>query len=372
VLSSIRSSALQLREEIRNLKSSEDTERARKSFLEAQLQAIANRVDVVTGIPSSFDQESKDSFGIVAPSNYNEADVAKVQARLQQLLHGHGTLAQRYENFDKRFIVPSKLVPAVFARALEGCRTETTSHISLPLGESVSVEYVGNRPWSAYSRYQGNFRSVIQINLDFALTVDRVLNLACHEAYPGHHTYNSIRDANLIQTRGLKEYFVQPTYSPQSMLSESMATLALDIAFPETKRLAFERDVLFPIAGLNRKNAALYLRVESLVEELHVVEPIVARDYLDGRLEFERAGAKLESAALMAHPEAALKYINEYRSYVTTYTYGRDLLEDKLGQHSRTEDSSLWKTYASWMIDDPQIIGPKPQVRQGPSSHVGG
>jgi len=336
-----------------------------------QLQAIANRVNVVTGVPVSFDQESLASFGVVAPSNYNEADVTRIKARLHELLPGHGTLAERYENFDKRFIVPSKLVPSVFARALEGCRTETLNHISLPRGESVSVEYVGNRPWSAYSRYQGNFRSVIQINMDFTLTVDRILNLACHEAYPGHHTYNSIRDLKLIQTKGLKEYMVQPTYSPQSMVSESMATLALDVAYPEAKRLAFERDVLFPIAGFDRKNAALYLHVESLVEELHVVEPIVARDYLDGRLEFERAGAELEDTALMAHPEAALKYINEYRSYVTTYTYGRDLLAEKLNQPSGTNNDSRWRTYASWMIEDPQFLTSKTQVGQGPS-HVGG
>jgi hypothetical protein len=357
VLTSIRSSALHLFSEISESKSLNGRDGARRTFLLGQLQAIVDRVNVVTGAPSTFDEESKASFGVVAPDSYNEAAVTKIKAELQALLPGHGSLAERYQDFDNRFIVPPKLVPAVFARALEGCRTETLNHIALPQGENVSVEYVGNRPWSAYSRYQGNYRSVIQINMDYALTVDRVLNLACHEAYPGHHTYNSLRDLNLIRAKGLKEYLVQPTYSPQSMLSESMATLALDIAFPKARRLAFERDMLFPIAGLDGKDAALYLRVESLVDDLHVVEPIVARDYLDGRLEFERAGSKLEDAALMAHPEAVLKYLNEYRSYVTTYTYGRDLVEAQLTMHSSHDESSRWKTYSLWMLDDPQILG---------------
>jgi hypothetical protein len=208
--------------------------------------------------------------------------------------------------------------------------------------------------------------------MDFALTVDRVLNLACHEAYPGHHTYNSLRDVNLVQAKGFKEYWVQPTYSPQTMLSESMATLALDVAFPGTKRLAFERDVLFPIAGLDGKNAALYMKVESLVDNLHIVEPIVARDYIDGRLEFERAGKELEDNALMAHPEAALKYINEYRSYVTTYTYGRDLVEAELTRHGNQDSNSRWKIYASWILEDPKIFGMKAPAVQTSSSHVGG
>jgi hypothetical protein len=372
LLSSIRVSALQLIAKITRLNSLDVRDTARRTFLLVQLQAIADRVNVVTGVPSTFDQESKASFGIVAPSEYNEATVKKVHAELERVLPGRGDLTERYQNFDSRFVVPPKLIPAVFARSLEGCRTETLNHISLPQGESVSIEYVGNRPWSAYSRYQGNYRSLIQINTDYALTVDRVLNLACHEAYPGHHAYNSLRDINLVQAGGLKEYLVQPTYSPQSMLSESMATLAVDVAFPEAKRLAFERDVLFPIVGLNRREAALYLRVESLVDELRVVEPIVAREYLDGRLEFERAGSTLEDAALMAHPEAALKYLNEYRSYVTTYTYGRDLVAAQLSQRSGNDDSTRWKTYVLWMLDNSLVLGSTRQIVQAPSSHLGG
>ncbi len=49
----------------------------------------------------------------------------------------------------------------------------------------------------------------------------------------------------------------------------------------------------------------------------------MARRYLDGELEFARAVAELEERALVPHAEALVKYINEYRSYVTTYTAGR-------------------------------------------------
>lgn len=373
MLTSIRFSALQLLEKIAQELPTDNQGKARKIFLLGQLQAIANRVNVVLGVPESFDQETMASFGVVVPYGYDGAAIANTQTVLRDLLPGKGSLAERYQDFDSRFIIPAKLVPAVMARAIEGCRAETMAHISLPTSEAVTLEYVGNRPWSAFSRYKGSYHSVLQVNMDFALTVDRVLNLACHEAYPGHHTYNSIRDANLVQNRGLKEYLVQPTYSPQSMLSESMATLAVDVAFPKAKRLAFERDVLFPIAGLDSKDAALYLRVEDLVDRLHVIEPEVARKYLDGKLEFERAGTELESAALMVHPEAALKYINEYRSYVTTYTYGRDLLGKQLEQQSNGDDSARWKIYAQWMIDEPQLSGAKHETGAGnTSSHVGG
>ncbi len=370
-LTSIHSSAMQLFEEIKQERPADDLGKARQLFLMRQLQAIASRANVITGVPGSFDQETKSSFDLVIPDSYDKAAIASVQAELQLLLPGKGSLAKRYQDFDNRFIIPAKLVPTVMERALQGCRAETMAHISLPSGESIKVEYVGNQPWSAFSRYQGNYRSVLQVNMDFALTVDRILNLACHEAYPGHHTYNSVRDANLVQHRGQKEYLVQPTFSPQSMLSESMATLAVDVAFPGTKRLTFERDVLFPMARLDGKDAALYRRIEDLVDRLHVVEPQVAREYLDGRLEFERAGTELESAALMLHPEAALMYINEYRSYVTTYTYGRDLVAEQLDRYSGGDDNKRWETYAQWMIDDPQLREAKHEERSA-SSHAGG
>ena len=361
-LRTIREAAVRLQEQIRTTEPGSERDKTRRTFLLRQITSIVSRVDVVLGVQRSFDEETRASFGLVVPASYDRGEIAAVQRELQQLLPGKGSLADRYQVFDGRFIIPAKLVPAVMARAIEACRAETSAHITLPVGESTTLQFVRNKPWSAYSWYKGGYKSVVQVNLDFALTVDRAMNLACHEAYPGHHTYNSIRDAQLVQGMGLKEYSVQLTFSPQSMLSESIATLALDVAFPEAKRVAFERDVLFPLAGLNGKDAALYLRVERLVDRLHTVEPEIAREYLDGRLEFERAGSELEHSALMAHPEAALLYMNEYRSYVATYTYGRDLVAEQLQEQSGGVDEAQWKVYAEWMRVDPQLRGMHPEA----------
>jgi hypothetical protein len=63
--------------------------------------------------------------------------------------------------------------------------------------------------------------------------------------------------------------------------------------------------------------------VARLVEELQDVQVQIARQYLDGALEFARAAAALEEQALMRDTGAMLKYVNEFRSYVTAYTTGR-------------------------------------------------
>ena len=74
-------------------------------------------------------------------------------------------------------------------------------------------------------------------------------------------------------------------------------------------------------------------------------------DYLDGKLEFVRAGWALEAQALMAHSDATLKYINEYRSYMTTYTYGRDLVESEVDGNlgSSGSDDLRWQRYLQIM-----------------------
>ncbi len=374
-LAQIRLSSLQLIKELDSLHPDSEN-RERREFLLQQSRAIASRAGLLLGAHPSFDQETEEFFGMRVPPQTDQGHLVAVRSELNGLLPGRGGLAQRYLAYDTGFVVPRERLRTVMARALEGCRTQTLAHIPLPADERVTVEYVSNKPWSAFSRYQGGFHSTIQINTDFPLTVDRVLQLACHEAYPGHHTYNSIRDMELVQKKHWSEFTVQPTFSPQSLASEAAATFAVEVAFPGPERTAFERSHLFPLAGLDPKKADRYCRIERLVDQLHTAEPSIARAYLDGQLEFVRAGWALESQALMADSDATLKYINEYRSYMATYTYGRDMVAELVDKDLDPEgsDDIRWRRY----FDVMRSIAPLPRVQRdilqadSSSSPIGG
>ena len=368
-LAQIRISALQLIGYLDEVPLESSNDRQRREFLRRQLQAIAGRAGLLLGAHPSFDRETEQFFGMRVPAQADQHHLAAVRSELDLLLPGRGNLAQRYAAYDAQFTIPSRRLPAVMSRALQGCRAKTLAHVFMPAGEQVEVQYVSNKPWSAFSRYQGNFHSLIEINTDFPLTVDRALQLACHEAYPGHHTYNSIRDMQLVRARHLTEFMVQPTFSPQSLASEAAATFAIDVAFPGTERAAFERSQLFPLAGLNAEKAGRYCRIERLVDQLHTVEPSIARDYLDGKLEFVRAGWALESQALMAHSDATLKYINEYRSYMTTYTYGRDLMAEAVDRNlgPSGSDDLRWRRFFDIMTS----LAPLPRLEQESVANTG-
>ena len=122
----------------------------------------------------------------------------------------------------------------------------------LPPGERFDLEYVKGTPWNAYNWYKGNYRSVIQVNLDFPIPLDRAVDLACHEGYPGHHVYNALLEQALVRDRGWVEISMYPLFSPQSLIAEGSANFGIDMAFPAAERVAYERDSLFPLAQIGR------------------------------------------------------------------------------------------------------------------------
>jgi len=72
----------------------------------------------------------------------------------------------------------------------------------------------------------------------------------------------------------------------------------------------------------------------------------IARQYLDGTLEFARASAALEADALMPSADATLKFFNEFRSYAVTYTFGHD--EAARAVNAQAGDAARWQTYLRW------------------------
>jgi hypothetical protein len=165
-----------------------------------------------------------------------------------------------------------------------------------------------------------------------------VLDLACHETYPGHHTINVLLDPR-----------VQPLYSPQSFRTESAASYAPTLAFSFDERLRLERDVLMPLAGIDSSGAENYLRTADLLDKLRWLQADIARRYLDGRLEFARAAAALEEEALMSAPaaETTLKFFNEFRTYVVSYTIGYESVRERITAEP-TEDAR-WRAYERWI-----------------------
>jgi hypothetical protein len=301
----------------------------RREYLTRQLAALRTRVHMLQGAKLTFDQESRALYDAEAPV-HPESYFAEMLKELDRLLPGDTPLVDRYDAFRQKFIIPSGRLSRVFDRAIAECRSRTLRHVELPPNESFTVEYVTNKPWSGYNWYQGNYRSLIQVNTDLPIYIDRAIDLACHEGYPGHHVYNALLEKHLVRDRGWSEFTIYPLFSPQSLIAEGTANYGIEVAFPGEERVAFERDVLYPLAGLDPSGAASYARVQALVDRVSYAGNEAARLYLNGTGDRKQATAWLSQYAMMSpvRAEQRTRFFDTYRSYVINYNLGKDLVKE--------------------------------------------
>jgi hypothetical protein len=327
----------------------------RRDYLTRQIEALIARVDILKGKKMKFDDESKALYDAVAPHN----DVAYFESLTKELdreLPGKGSVADRLDAFRKDFIIPKEKLDAVFKAAIDSCRSRTMQHIVLPPGESFEVEYVTNKSWSGYNWYKGNFHSLIQVNTDLPIYIDRAIDLACHEGYPGHHVYNSLLEKNLVKDRGWIEFTVYPLFSPQSLIAEGSANYGIDIAFPGGERAEWEKTNLFPIAGLDPSRAGQYYRIQDLTAKLGYAGNEAARRYLDGEINAVQAAEWLTKYALMSPARARqrVKFIDQYRSYVINYNLGKDLVRQYVERHAGNNPEKRWRVFAE-LLSSPRL-----------------
>jgi len=328
----------------------------RQLRLARAIESLDARARLVAGEQMRFDEESEALFDAVAPS-HSATYFQSILADLDSALPGEGALIDRYSAFKAGFVVPIEKLDAVFQAAIEACRERTRQFIDLPADESFVIEYVTDKSWSGYNWYQGGFHSLIQVNTDLPIHIDRALDLACHEGYPGHHVFNLLLEKNLLRDRGWSEFFIYPLFSPRSLIAEGTANFGIEVAFPDEARLRFESEVLFPLAGIDPQRAADYYKIESLKSRLDYAGNEAARGYLDGTMDAEQAIGWLVTYALMPEERARqrLAFIEQYRSYVINYNLGLDMVRNHIENQGGTADKPdlRWQLFADLLSNPP-------------------
>jgi hypothetical protein len=257
------------------------------------------------------------------------------------LLPGPGSLSSRITAYRNQFVVPPEKRRAVFERALSECRARTLARWTLPANERLDVEWTTDVP-AAWHRFNGRAHSTLQLNPAAVGFLGSAIDVACHEGYPGHHAQFVIMEMDAGADGLAVEDTVVLLRSPISMLREGAANYGIDLAFPLPQRLAFERDVLFPLAGFDPGEAARYVEVHRLVGALgRAVVPIV-RDYRDGRISPASASRALESSALVSSPTALLRFVDDLGPYVLGYTAARDNVRDTVETRHRQSGADRW------------------------------
>ena len=311
----------------------------RVEFLDKQLNSMLTRIDMLNGKKFKFDDETKRLYDAVSP-HHDRAYYMALVGEIDRLLPGEGTVSERVKAFRANFVIPKDKLKPVFDAAIKACHDRSSKFIQLPANESFVMEFVQDKPWSGYNWYKGNAQSLIQINTSFPIYIDRAVDLGCHEGYPGHHAYNALLEKALVRDKQWTEFTVYPLFSPMSLIAEGSANYGIEMAFSEDERLAFEKDVLYPIAGLDTSLANKYLQLRKLTSKLSYSDNDAAMHYLEGTWTREQTVEWLVNVSLTP-PERAAQRISFYdanRGYVINYNLGADLVKAYVNKHATSKD----------------------------------
>ncbi|MBN2180750.1 MAG: hypothetical protein JW715_02460 [Sedimentisphaerales bacterium] len=314
---------------------------ARCNFLGKQLTAVKGKIDLLAGKEMPFDEESRILYDVVAPA-FEKERFDKILKELDESLPGEGNLNKRFENYNRKFLIPKDKLEAFFETAISEYRKRTARHIKLPPREKLEIDFSGFKSWAAELRYKGDYSSVIEIGSNMPFYLIDAAMLIRHEGYPGHHVHLSMIERHLYKEKNWVEYSVLPLNSPLAFLAEGIAEFGCrDLLGPTAENMEFERDVLFPLAGFDPAEAEKYFRIMELKDELDGAMVEAARQYLDGKMDAKQTRDWLEKYCLVtfAGADSLMRFIDHYRSYVVNYAFGRDMIKNYINNRCQTDNT---------------------------------
>jgi hypothetical protein len=330
----------------------------RKQYLTRQLTGIATTLRRLAGEVIPFAGEVLGCFDVL-PNRTDEAVYDRALNRLKSVLPGQGPVRERMIAWRRGFEMQPERLQAPIQATLAELRRRTAAILPLPDGESLTVELVTAKPWSGYNWYLGAYRSLVEINTDLPVKAYSLPDLVAHEGYPGHHTEHAVKEALLWRAGGRLEHSILLINTPECLISEGIASLALECVLPESERAAWLRDFFFPITGLTGLNAEQVIAVGRATRDLASVPGNAAfMLHADGR-DRQEVAEYLQHYGLLTPEEAQkrLSFLTDplWRSYIFTYFYGEKLLRGWL-------DRVGWKDGFRRLVSEPmypsQMVAP--------------
>lgn len=208
-----------------------DLDAARRHYLAAQVRGLLTTARRLAGEPIGYADEVESCYG-VRPRMVAEDELADAHRRLGEALPGSGPLAGRLIAWRESQAVPVDRLGAAVASLAEDLRERTDRLFGLPEGEHVDFDLTIGKPWSGFNYYLGGLRSRVSINTDLPVLSPSLAHLVAHEAYPGHHTEHTRKEAGLVRRRNQLEETIFLVGTPQCLLAEGLADLGLEVVVP--------------------------------------------------------------------------------------------------------------------------------------------
>ncbi|KUI14162.1 hypothetical protein AU193_09125 [Mycobacterium sp. GA-1285] len=334
------------------LASVEGLERARKDFIGAHLRALACAGRKFAGEQVGFVEEVEAYFDVHIgkgdPERYRQA-----HRQFDEVLDGSGPLADRMQAYRAaEEIPPTRLEECIHAFS-SALRDRVRAEYPLPDAETITYEVVTDKPWSGFNYYHGDYKSTVAVNADLKQQMSNLPRLVAHESYPGHHTEHCRKEFGLVEGRGQAEQTIFLVNTPQCLMAEGLADLALYAAIgPDWGAWAAE---IYADLGL-RFDGERAQAVSEASAALAEVRQDAALMLHDEHCDVDDVVAFLKRWLLVNDQRARqmLRFLSSplWRAYTSTYVEGYRLLRGWLD--ARPDDVSLARRFGT-LLDEPLI-----------------
>lgn len=170
-----------------------------------------------------------------------------------QALPGTGNIRDRYNAWYERNKLSKEnvdLIKEIVTNVLSEVHKRTQTFFDLPEGEGIEIQTVTGKKWGAANWYLGNFRSLMELNIDLPINLFSLLHLMSHEVYPGHHTEFSLKEKYLLRELKYSEQLIFIINSPQLVISEGIAEMAFEMIFTPEEAAKWLEENLYAKLGI--------------------------------------------------------------------------------------------------------------------------
>ncbi len=330
----------------------EGLEPQRADYLAAHLRALACAGRKFAGEDVGFVREVHDYFDVDIvkgdPDTYREA-----HRKLDDALGGTGPLPERMQAYRTGEEIPPERLEECIHAFSSALRDRVRVDFPLPDSETIDYEIVTDKPWSGFNYYEGDYRSTVAVNADLKQQMSGLPRLVAHESYPGHHTEHCRKEAGLVAREGQTEQTIFLVNTPQCLMAEGLADLALYAAIgPEWGAWATE---IYADLGL-RFDGERAVAISQASAELADVRQDAALMLHDEHRDVDEVVAFLQRWQLTSDARArqSLRFLSSplWRAYTSTYVEGYRLLRAWLD--ARPAEVSLTERFGR-LLDEPLV-----------------
>jgi hypothetical protein len=324
----------------------------RADYVGAHLRALACAGRKFAGEAVGFVDEVRDYFDVTIskgdPESYRDA-----HRKLDEALGGTGPLAERVQAQRSAEEIPPERLGGAIEAFSSALRDRVRVEYPLPEAETIVYEIVTDKPWSGFNYYEGDYKSTVAVNADLKQQMSNLPRLVAHESYPGHHTEHCRKEAGLVERLGQIEQTIFLVNTPQCLMAEGLADLALHAAIgPGWGAWAAE---IYADLGL-RFDGERAEAVSAATTALADVRQDAALMLHDEHRDVDDVVAFLQRWLLVDESRArqTLRFLSSplWRAYTSTYVEGYRLLRGWLD--ARPADVSLTKRFGR-LLDEPLI-----------------